>query len=103
MIPDCVTPSDQVRLQGGVPVRAAWMIAEPAPQMSPPPPTVAVTAAGAATVTFALPAAPAQPAAFVSTTERTVVPGDPAVNVTVAPVCGGPAGEVIVPLVMVQA
>ena len=45
MTPDCVMPSDQVRSQGGVPVRSAWIVADPLPQMTPPPDTVAVTPA----------------------------------------------------------
>ena len=41
-IPVWVTPSDQVRLHGPVPVSAAWIVAEAPAQIVPPPLTVAV-------------------------------------------------------------
>jgi hypothetical protein len=43
--PDCTTPSDQVTVQGAVPVSAAWIVVEPPAQICAVPETAAVGSA----------------------------------------------------------
>ncbi len=63
-----VNPSDQVRINGAIPVSAAWIVAEEPAQMVAPPLTAAF--GGNSTVTTALP--DDVPAHFVSETAVTV-------------------------------
>ena len=91
-------PSDHVRLQGGAPVRNAWMPSAAPAQIVPEPVTVALGSPPEIAIPL-LACADVQPDAFVSVTIRTTVPDGPAVNVMLAP----EEAEVIVPLLMVQA
>jgi hypothetical protein len=85
---DGTPPSDHTRFQGGVPVRNAWIVADPPAQMDLLPDTVADTPDPVIEMFF-VPASDAQPEGDVSTTESSTVPGPaPAVNVMLLPVSG---------------
>lgn len=97
-MPLVTNPSDHVTLQGGAPVRNAWMPSADPAQIVPEPVTVAVGSPPETAIPL-LACADAQPDALVSVTIRTTVPDGPAVNVMLA----SEEPEVIVPLLMVQA
>ena len=63
----CVKPSDQLKVQGPVPVSVAWIVALLPGQIAPPPLTVAV---GRARIVTVLLHVLLQPLAFVSTNVR---------------------------------
>ena len=75
----CVKPSDQIRVQGPAPVRAAWMLVAPPGQMAPPPLTTAV---GRARIVTDLLHVEMQPLALVSVSVRVNVPEAPALTLT---------------------
>ena len=74
-----VNPSDQVRVQGLAPVRAAWRVALLPGQMPPPPLTTAVGNGRMLTVLLQV---LAQPVALVSVRVRVKVPLAPTLMVT---------------------
>ncbi len=75
----CVKPSDQMTVQGPVPVSAAWIFVLLPGQIPPPPLTAAVGRAGTVTVLLQ---ALLQPLALVSVRVRVNVPAAPALTFT---------------------
>ena len=75
----CVKPSDQIRVQGPVPLSAAWMFALLPGQIAPLPLTTAV---GKAAIVTDLVQVEAQPLALVRVSVRVNVPEAPALTLT---------------------
>jgi hypothetical protein len=71
-MPDCVTPSDHVTVQGAAPVSAAWIVAEEPTQTEADPLTAAVGRAFTVTVTAGL-FVETHPVAFVTVSVYVVV------------------------------
>ena len=75
----CVKPSDQISVQGPVPVSAAWILVLLPGQIAPPPLTTAV---GRARIVTVLVQVLVQSLAFVSVSVRVKLPEAPALTLT---------------------